>query len=96
MKKKIAIMLLLILAGMWIILSQNGWCLAKYPGRTPWDDVFYATRGGDEPDDENANLNIENSPFINISIFEVENLLRRGDKSLDNFQQKQGNSGQVK
>ena len=95
MKKKIVVLLLLILAGMWIFMSQEGWCRAKYPGHFPWEEILYAAGAGDEPNNDNFNMNTENSAFINISIFGTENVLKRGEKNLNNLKQEEINSGQV-
>jgi hypothetical protein len=100
MKKKIITLILLILVGMWIVASGDGWCrMRPGPGRDPWSPAMLSySGGGNNPNNQHIIVDTQNSIFINtisISISESQSAFRRGDKVPNNFQQKQGKSGQV-
>jgi len=102
MKKKTMFLLLLILAGMWIFLSQNGWS-ALAPGwgprHDPWSEGMLCYSGnGNNPNNPDTAVDAQNSIPTNTgskSVSQVQSAFKRGDKVLKNFQQTQGNSGQV-
>ena len=90
MKRKIVLLLLLILAGMWIFLSQDGWCRAKYPLRhDPWALILCPPPPENVPQIyKTMRTNTESPALINTSTLVIENVLRKGNKNLDNFKQK--------
>jgi hypothetical protein len=97
MKKKIVVLLLLILAGMWVVMSENGWCrMAPGPGHNPWDEMINCLRVAQSSPHiyNNANVDTENSAF-NTNISRTRNVLKRGEESLTNFKKKEKNPGQV-
>lgn len=100
MKKKIILLCLLILTVMGIFLSQNGWCaLAPGFGHNPWIPAMLSYSGsGNNPNSQNISVDTQNSipiDAVSISISQAQSAFKRGDKVLNNFQQKQGSSGQV-
>ncbi|MCJ7785195.1 MAG: hypothetical protein MUP41_14775 [Desulfobacterales bacterium] len=89
MKKKIALLLLLILAGMWIIASESGWCRMK-PGRDPWDPASYSrVHANDSNMNPIHNSCEKNTPgaiadktsTVNLPIELIESVVRRGDRN---------------
>ncbi|MCJ7507621.1 MAG: hypothetical protein MUO85_02670 [candidate division Zixibacteria bacterium] len=103
MKKKIVVLLLLILAGTWVFLSQNGWCGYRSkpgPGRDPWSPAASCTKLApvNNPSIYNSvnsnDITIENSGF-HIYIFGTKTNLQRGEGNLNRFQKEVQNLGQV-
>jgi len=95
MKKKIIVLILLILAGMWIIASGDGWCRMR-AGHHPWEEnALYSSNHTNNP-----NINIipihnscekntvsaitEKTSTVNLPIELIESVVRRGDRNLHN------------
>ena len=96
MKKKIISLVLLILAGMCIVLSQNGWCrMLPWNGHSPWDDVVCAATSTNNPYTPHIrhydSINIDNSS----TVINNAKIINRGENGLNDFQKKKENQGQV-
>jgi hypothetical protein len=86
MKKKIIVLLLLILAGMGIFLSRNGWCLNRERAHNPWPEPMSCPKIAplNNPYYGSAYVNIgTRSSTPKIYIFDRELVRQRGNKDLE-------------